>query len=79
MRTAATLGAVIRGKKFKNHSFSIEDAPTRVIVRIWYGKTDGDDPNRICYAIESCLWADIFRKLGESDLGYYYCAELRSS
>ncbi|HUV06821.1 MAG TPA: L-2-amino-thiazoline-4-carboxylic acid hydrolase [Spirochaetia bacterium] len=33
-----------------------------------------DEPDRIGYYFSRCLWAGIFRKLGEPDLGFYYCA-----
>ena len=33
-----------------------------------------DEPDRIGYEYTSCMWADIFRELGEPDLGYIICA-----
>jgi hypothetical protein len=33
-----------------------------------------DEPERIAYRFTGCLWAEVFRELGEPDLGYYYCA-----
>lgn len=31
-------------------------------------------PNRVAYHFTSCLWADIFRQLGEPELGFAFCA-----
>ena len=33
-----------------------------------------DEADRIGYEITGCLWADIFRELGEPELGLLYCA-----
>ena len=33
-----------------------------------------DEPDRIAYEITGCLWADIFRELGEPELGRIYCS-----
>jgi len=31
-------------------------------------------PDRIAYHFTSCMWADIFRQLGEPELGFAFCA-----
>ena len=33
-----------------------------------------DEPDRIGYQFTHCLWADIYRELGEPELGYVICA-----
>jgi hypothetical protein len=33
-----------------------------------------DEPDRIGYSFTRCMWAEIFRELGEPELGFYYCA-----
>jgi len=33
-----------------------------------------DKPDRIGYHFTRCLWAEIYRELGEPDLGFYLCA-----
>ena len=33
-----------------------------------------DEPGRIQYSITRCLWAEIYRELGEPDLGWVFCA-----
>ena len=33
-----------------------------------------DEPDRIGYHYTRCLWAEIFRELGEPGLGYIFCA-----
>ncbi len=33
-----------------------------------------DEPHRIGYEFTRCIWADIFRKLDEPELGFYFCA-----
>ena len=30
--------------------------------------------NKVAYRFTDCLWARVFRTLGEPDLGFYYCA-----
>lgn len=34
----------------------------------------GASPDRIAYRFTHCLWADIYRELGEPDLGFVFCA-----
>lgn len=33
-----------------------------------------DEPDRIGYHYTRCLWAEVFRELGEPELGYIFCA-----
>ncbi len=33
-----------------------------------------DEPDRIGYRYTRCLWAEVFRELGEPELGYIFCA-----
>lgn len=33
-----------------------------------------DEPDRIGYHYTRCLWAEIYRELGEPELGFFYCA-----
>lgn len=33
-----------------------------------------DEPDRVGYFFTQCLWAEIYRELGEPDLGLYFCA-----
>jgi len=33
-----------------------------------------DQPERIGYRYTSCMWADVFRELGEPELGFVICA-----
>ncbi len=33
-----------------------------------------DEPQRIGYLYTRCLWAEVFRELGEPELGYIFCA-----
>ena len=33
-----------------------------------------DEPDRIAYRYTRCLWAEVFRELGEPELGYVMCA-----
>jgi hypothetical protein len=33
-----------------------------------------DEPDRVGYQYTQCLWADIYRELGEPDLGFVFCA-----
>ena len=33
-----------------------------------------DEEDRIGYRYTRCMWAEIFRELGEPDLGYFFCA-----
>jgi hypothetical protein len=33
-----------------------------------------DEPGRIGYHYTRCLWAEIYRELGEPNLGFFYCA-----
>jgi len=34
----------------------------------------GEDPDRVAYHFTKCMWADIFRQLGEPELGFAFCA-----
>jgi len=33
-----------------------------------------DEPGRVGYRFTHCLWAKVFNRLGEPDLGFYFCA-----
>ncbi len=33
-----------------------------------------DEPDRIGYHFFRCMWAEVYRELGEPELGFYYCA-----
>ena len=33
-----------------------------------------DEPARIGYAFNRCMWNEVFQELGEPELGLYYCA-----
>ena len=33
-----------------------------------------DEPDRIAYHFSRCIWAEIYRELGEPDLGFIICA-----
>jgi hypothetical protein len=33
-----------------------------------------DEPDRIGYAFTRCMWAEIYRELGEPELGFVICA-----
>ena len=33
-----------------------------------------DEPDRIGYHYTRCLWAEIYRELGEPELGFFFCA-----
>ncbi|MBN1671237.1 MAG: L-2-amino-thiazoline-4-carboxylic acid hydrolase [Kiritimatiellae bacterium] len=33
-----------------------------------------DEPDRIGYHFTRCMWAEIYRELGEPELGFYLCA-----
>jgi len=33
-----------------------------------------DEPGRIAYRFTRCLWAEVFRELGEPELGWLFCA-----
>ena len=33
-----------------------------------------DEPDRVGYFFTQCLWSEIYRELGEPELGYYFCA-----
>jgi len=33
-----------------------------------------DEPDRIGYNFTRCMWAEVYRELGEPELGFYYCA-----
>ncbi len=37
-------------------------------------QTVSDDPDRIAYHFTRCLWAEVFRELGEPELGFIFCA-----
>ena len=33
-----------------------------------------EEPDRIAYRYTRCMWAEVFRELGEPELGYLWCA-----
>jgi hypothetical protein len=33
-----------------------------------------DEKDRIGYHFSRCMWAEVYRELGEPELGFYYCA-----
>ena len=33
-----------------------------------------DEPDRVGFSVTQCLWAEIYRELGEPDLGWVFCA-----
>jgi len=37
-------------------------------------KRVADEPDRIAYHYTRCMWAEVFRELGEPELGYVICA-----
>lgn len=54
------------------HSFC--DALDRACVGSHRWERCKDTPESVQYRYTSCLWAKIFNKLGEPEIGFYYCA-----